>query len=289
MFLLPIVLNACLNNWKTDDYTKTSSGLMYKLCAIGDGDKRASFGDFLQLLVTYKTMNDSVFYDSYSHNISGKVILPFNQISFKGSFEEHLKDMNEGDSVSFIVNTDSLFLKFFKADVPFFLKNNPTLKIDVKLHKILNNEDYKKELERYSELIEDADIEEARRLNVFLETTADKYTKTSSGVYFLPVKQGTGGFPEMGNRVKVNFKGSFLNGKLLESTYDRMQPFEFIIGEQGQVIKGLEISIKMLNEGAQAKFIIPSHLAYGNMGSSTGIVPPYTTLIYEIELIKIIK
>jgi FKBP-type peptidyl-prolyl cis-trans isomerase len=64
---------------------------------------------------------------------------------------------------------------------------------------------------------------------------------------------------------------------------------EFVFGEQGQVIKGFETAISLLNEGAQAKFIIPSQLAYGEKGSSTGIVPPYTTLVYEIELLKLTK
>jgi FKBP-type peptidyl-prolyl cis-trans isomerase len=44
-----------------------------------------------------------------------------------------------------------------------------------------------------------------------------------------------------------------------------------------------------MNEGAKAKFIIPSHLAYGEDGSSTGIIPPYTTVIYEIELLNLTK
>lgn len=272
-----------------DQYTQTDSGLFYKLQSFGDSTKKASFGDYLQLIITYKTRTDSVFFDTYTSNISGKVILPYNAISFKGSFEEHLKSMSEGDSVSFIVNADSLFLKFFKAELPVFLKKGDAVKMEVKLHRILDEDQYQQELNNYKELVEDADIEEHRRLQIYLDTLQSKYTALANGLYYLPVKQGTGERPESGDRVKVHFKGSFLNGKLLESTYDRNQPFEFTMGEQGQVIRGLEYSLKMLNEGAQAKFIIPSQLAYGSTGSSTGIVPPYTTLLYDIEIVKIVK
>lgn len=270
-------------------YSESDTGLFYKLHAIGEGNKKASFGDYLQLIITYKTKTDSVFFDSYSNNISGKVILPYNKISFFGSFEEHLKYMNEGDSVSFIVNADSLFKKFFKAELPLFIERDDVVKMDVKLHKILNAEQYKAEIENYNQLVEDADIEEQRKLMVYLDTMQNQFKPMNSGLYYLPLKQGIGELAESGDVVKINYKGTFLNGKVLESTYDRKQPMEFTLGQQGQVIKGLEYSIKLLNEGGQAKFIIPSQLAYGSTGSSTGIVPPYTTLIYEIELIKIVK
>jgi FKBP-type peptidyl-prolyl cis-trans isomerase len=280
---------SCWQQEKHKGYTELDSGLFYKLQFIGDGTKKATFGDYLQLITTYKTKNDSVFLDSYSTNISGKVILPYNSISFKGSFEEYLKQMNEGDSVSFIVDADSLFSEFFKAKLPLFLHSGDIVKMDVKLFRILNEAEYQQEINNYNQLVEDADIEEQRKLKVFLDTVQTKYNLLPSGISYLPIKQGAGDFPQSGDLVKVHFKGSFLTGKFLESTYDRKQTFDFTIGQQGQVIKGLEYSIKMLNEGAQAKFIIPSQLAYGESGSSTGIIPPYTTLIYEIELVKIIK
>ncbi len=270
-------------------YSESDTGLYYKLQTIGDGNKKASFGDYLQLIITYKTKTDSIFFDSYTNNISGKVVLPYNTISFVGSFEEHLKYMNEGDSVSFIVSADSLFKKFFKTELPIFFHKHDVVKMDVKLHKILSAEQYQAEIEHYNQLMDDADIEEQRKLKIFLDTLSNQYKPMNSGLYYLPVKQGTGLLAESGDVVKINYKGTFLNGKLLESTYDRKQPMEFTLGQQGQVIKGLENAIKLLNEGGQAKFIIPSQLAYGSTGSSTGIVPPYTTLIYEIELIKIVK
>jgi len=289
LVVLIFLFAACWQKEKYKGYTQLDSGLFYKLQYIGDGAKKATFGDYLQLIITYKTLNDSVFLDSYSNNISGKVILPYNNISFKGSFEEYLKQMNEGDSVSFIVNADSLFAKFFNAELPLFLQNQEVVKIDVKLYKILNEQSYQQVLESYKELVEDADIEEQRRLKVYMDTTKVTFNALPNGMYYFPLKQGVGAPPENGDLVRINFKGTFLNGKPVESTYDRKQAFEFTLGQQGQVIKGLEYSIKMLNEGAQAKFIIPSHLAYGESGSSTGIIPPYTTLVYEVELVKIIK
>ncbi len=256
---------------------------------IGDGKRKPSIGDFLQLIITYKTEKDSVFMDSYSSNDMGMVILPFNHSSFEGSFEEGLSTMNEGDSVSFIVDAANLFTRFFKSDLPLFLKKGSKVTMDVKLHRILNKEGYISELKRYESMVEDRDIEEQRKIQLFLDTSRVAFTSIQNGIFYLPIKQGSGTPPEKGDRIKINYTGCFLNGKIFESTYDRGQPLEYICGEQGQVIKGLGLAINLMNEGAKAKFIIPSHLAYGEEGSSTGIIPPYTSVIYEIELLNLTK
>jgi len=59
------------------------------------------------------------------------------------------------------------------------------------------------------------------------------------------------------------------------------------VGDTAQVITGLEIGIKKMREGGKAKIIIPSQLAFGENGSSTGIVPPYTSVIYEVTMLKV--
>ncbi len=287
--LLLTVFSACWRNPKYKGYTQTPSGLYYKLQTIGDGKKKPAAGDFLQLMITYKTDKDSVFSDSYSNNETGKVILPFQHSSFKGSFEEGLTIMNAGDSVSFIVNADSLFDKFFKTDLPIFLTEGGIVKMEVKLCRILTAKEYTEEVENYREVIEDRDIEEQRKLKTYLDTCKTEYYPLNNGMYYLPMKQGTGDLAEKGNTIKIHYKGYFLNGKKFESTYERGQPLEYIVGAQGQIIEGLEYAISLMNEGAQTKFIIPSHLAFGESGSSTGIIPPYTTVIYEVELVKLTK
>src|SRR4051812_210861 len=106
------VYSSCSNS-PYKGYTETDTGLYYKLQVIGDGKRKPAFGDFLQLRITYKTAKDSIFLDSYSSNETGMVILPFNHSSFTGSFEEGLNKMNEGDSVSFVVDAEKLFHDFF--------------------------------------------------------------------------------------------------------------------------------------------------------------------------------
>lgn len=291
LYILPVVifLSGCWNESPYKGFTETDSGLYYKLQAIGDGKRKPAIGDYLQLRITYKTAGDSVFLDTYSRNETGMVILPFNHSSFKGSFEEGLVNMSEGDSVSFIVDADQLFRCFFKAPLPLFLQPGDMVKMDVKLNRILDARAYAEKMDEYRDMVEDRDIEEQRKLRNFLDTCSVRYSPYGDGIYYLPVTQGTGDMPEKGDMVKISYTGSFLDGRVFESTYMRGQPMEFRLGEQGQVIRGIESAISLLNKGAKAKFIIPSHLAFGEAGSSTGIVPPYSTLIYEIELLNINK
>jgi FKBP-type peptidyl-prolyl cis-trans isomerase len=200
-----------------------------------------------------------------------------------------LVGMSEGDSVSFIVDGVSLFKNFFKAELPIFLTPGDFVKMDVKLNKILNKREYTEKLNEYQELVDNGDIEEQRKIQVFLDTNQVHFSALDDGIYYQPLQQGTGPLAENGDVVKINYKGYFLDGRLFESTYERGQPLEFMLGEQEQVLKGIEKAISLMNEGAKTKFIIPSHLAFGESGSSTGIVPPYSTLVYEIELININK
>ena len=289
ILFLVILICSCNGFSPYKGYTKTDSGLYYKLQVIGDGKRKPSIGDFLQLAITYKTEKDSIFLDSYSNNDIGMVILPFNHSSFAGSFEEGLTTMNEGDSLSFIVDAGNLFQYFFKTGLPIFLKQGSVVKMEVKLNKIFTKKQYEAELARYAQIVEDRDIEEQRKLKTYLDTSKVSFSPLDNGMYYLPISQGTGTPPERGNLVKINYTGSFLNGKVFESTFQRGQPLEFTYGEQGQVIKGLETAISLMNEGSKAKFIIPSYLAFGEAGSSTEIVPPYTTVIYEIELLNLTK
>ena len=105
-------------------------------------------------------------------------------------------------------------------------------------------------------------------------------------MYYFQIRKGKGYSPDSGRVALINYRGYFLNGRSFDSNYET-QPFEYVIGAEEQLIKGLEIGVRRMHEGEKAKFIIPSHLAFGSSGSSTGIIPPFTTVIYEVELLKV--
>jgi FKBP-type peptidyl-prolyl cis-trans isomerase len=109
---------------------------------------------------------------------------------------------------------------------------------------------------------------------------------TASGLRYVIEKEGTGSSPDSPNaNVTVHYTGSFLDGKVFDSSVQRGQPATFGLN---QVIKGWTEGVQLMKEGAKYKFIIPPALGYGEQGYP-GAIPPNSTLIFEIELIKVNK
>lgn len=90
---------------------------------------------------------------------------------------------------------------------------------------------------------------------------------------------------EAGKTVSVHYTGMLLSGKVFDSSRERGTPFQFALG-QGQVIKGWDEGIALMQVGDKMRLIIPSELAYGANGAG-GVIPPNATLIFDVELMGI--
>ena len=110
-------------------------------------------------------------------------------------------------------------------------------------------------------------------------------TITESGLGYIMVKEGSGVQAEKGKTVSVHYTGKLTDGTKFDSSLDRNQPIEFVLGE-GRVIKGWDEGISYLKVGGKATFIIPSNLAYGERGAG-GVIPPNATLIFDVELVDV--
>ena len=117
-----------------------------------------------------------------------------------------------------------------------------------------------------------------------MSTLVKGMKKTASGLYYIITKEGEGEHPPKGANVSVHYRGTLVDGTVFDSSYQRDQPLEFSVGV-GQVIPGWDEGILLLNKGAAARFVIPSHLGYGAQGAG-GVIPADATLIFEVELIK---
>ena len=92
---------------------------------------------------------------------------------------------------------------------------------------------------------------------------------------------------QSGQVVTIAYTARFLeDDRLFDDTYATGQPLTFRLGDPGQVIKGLEIAVHLMAKGDKGRFVIPSHLAFGPEGSSGLIVPPWTPVLYEVEVME---
>ncbi len=98
--------------------------------------------------------------------------------------------------------------------------------------------------------------------------------------------QGDGPVPTAEDKVRVHYKGTLIDGKQFDSSYDRGEPAVFSLN--GGVIKGFAEAIELMPVGSKYRVVIPSDLAYGEQGAG-GDIGPNATLIFEIELLGIEK
>jgi FKBP-type peptidyl-prolyl cis-trans isomerase FklB len=106
-----------------------------------------------------------------------------------------------------------------------------------------------------------------------------------SGVQYLVLKEGTGRQPLLSDSVKAHYRGALLDGKELDSSFKRNQPFTAPLRS---LIKGWQEVLPLMKEGSHWRLWIPSDLAYGDRGAGADI-PGGATLVFEVELISIVK
>ncbi len=121
----------------------------------------------------------------------------------------------------------------------------------------------------------------------FLAENAEKpgVVVLPSGLQYTVITEGTGAKPKATDRVKCHYEGTLTNGQVFDSSYRRGEPAVFPLNG---VIAGWTEGVQLMAEGAKYRFFIPYHLAYGERGAGQSI-PPYAALVFDVELIEIVK
>jgi FKBP-type peptidyl-prolyl cis-trans isomerase FkpA len=275
-----VSLVSCGKMSKYPGYQNTGHGFYYKLHKIGENPINAKIGDYITVNLEYATLKDSVFF-------TGTRKLQINQPAFEGAIDACFIMLAEGDSASFILNADDFFTGTLQSERPHYIPAGGSVIIHVALQDIQTQEEYENEKEAFLSWIEDFGDYEKVLLRQFLTSEKMPVSPLPSGIYYLNIHQGTGKKVEIGDTITIHYEGRFLNGKFFDSTIRRGQPFQFVYGTELQVIRGLEEAVGTMCEGERSLFILPSEMGFGNHGSSTGIIPPYTSLIFEVEILKV--
>jgi FKBP-type peptidyl-prolyl cis-trans isomerase FkpA len=112
-----------------------------------------------------------------------------------------------------------------------------------------------------------------------------KPVTTASGLQYWEIKKGSGAEAVAGKNVSVHYTGWLTDGKEFDSSRDRGEPIEFILGA-GRVIKGWDEGVTGMKVGGKRQLRIPPQLAYGQRGFSP-VIPPNATLIFDVELVRV--
>ena len=259
---LCLVFYSCQKN--IEGYTAVEDGIYLKLLSFNNNSQAYQEGDYM--IFSLEALDgDSIVFQHSKYN----PFLPLNT-----RMDKAIKQLHLGDSVEFLIDK-SVFDENSFGFTSKSLKSE-YISITIKVHEYLNKE-------RYTEYLKSKDDEliEQQVLAEYLKTRKD--LELIQGVYIQKLNKTKEKQVAKGDKISIQYTGSFINGVVFDTAKTK-ESFVFTYGSPNQVIVGLEKVLKVLKKGEKAKIIIPSQFAFGEKGSSTGIVPPYSTVIYNLEI-----
>jgi len=269
---------------------RTEKGALYQIFTHNAGEK-IKLNDIITFQFTQKTDKDSVLFSTYAagHPVQAQVAASQNV----GDLMEVFPLLTVKDSAFVKVPTDSIF-KGHEDQRPPFLPKGSYLNFTLKIERIQSLNEAIAERNVGIEKMKAGELAAANKYiadhKLILKTTpsALKYAITKPSLKRKPLK---------GDTVLVNYVGHTTDGKLFDTSIESVakegglnqpgrpyEPIQVVLGAGG-IIPGWDEGLQLLNEGAKAIFVIPSSLAYGSQGQ--GDIPPFSTLIFDIELVKI--
>ncbi|MXV17913.1 FKBP-type peptidyl-prolyl cis-trans isomerase [Hufsiella ginkgonis] len=293
---------AALGLASCQQYKKGEGGLLYKIHRDKDGATLKE-GDFMAIKAIQKTEEDSIIYNSY--DFDQPTFMPMGKPSFKGDIFTALELLSEGDSATFKVPLDSLV----KRGMP--KPSNPKNKYMIYTFVVekvipkgtLNDSVFNAKIQDYiGKEKEKAKSGEDKKVAAYVADKGLKLETSPSGLKYVVTQKGAGALAAKGDTVTANYTGSFLSGKVFDtsvadvakkpenkSIYNAMRTYEPIkvpVGLGGS-IAGFEEALSSFPKGTKVTVLMPSKLAYGEMGNQG--IPPFTPLVFDLEIVNITK
>ncbi len=261
---------------KTFSYNK--KGYWWQLLSFNSDTLNYNANKIAWINACFKTQNDSVFYDS-EHDIRDRFFIKTDSLINDNCLKYLVSQSSVGDSICTLINTKTFFKQQFKKTVPFFCAKDSVVKIYFKVKAILTEEEYKTITQKIIN-------NERNEIKTFYSTDREFNTSRDSLGFYWVDRPIDNALPRIksGDVININYQGAFLNGRIVDSSPHN---FQIIYGTPDQLIKGLNYVISKLKIGQISKIILPSHLAFGENGSSNGSIPPYTPMLYKISITDI--
>jgi FKBP-type peptidyl-prolyl cis-trans isomerase FkpA len=287
-----VILFILIYGCKKGTELKTSSGFKYILYTESHG-KKPEIGNYVTFTLWYKNNKDSILYDS--RKLSDPIRFKLEKIPFKGSFEDGLTNIGEGDSATFFVPADSLYQFLYKKRGADIIPQEKTgfipgtfLEFNISLLKVQTDVQAEEEM-----MMRESEKEKSEKklIGDYIIKNKIKVQPDSSGYYLIINKKGSGPAIDSGKVITLVYEGRFLNDSVFDGTKKEGKPYHFISGTH-HVIEGWELAMKKLHMGDEARLILPSKLAYGQAGiqdpkSGAFMVPPFTPIIFDMKIISV--
>ena len=267
------------------DIVPTESGLFVVKGKKGSG-RMPNVGDILTFDFKVSVLNGPELYDSEqagrpAEAEKGK---PFDT----EGLTEGLSMMKKGEELTLIVPSKLAFKGQGRQGL---VAPYSTLIYWVRINSVKTKSQHEKELaqKKAEEAKAQAQLEDQEAITMakYIKENNVTATPTQTGLYYIETAEGTGLQAAAGDKVKVHYHGTLLDGTKFDSSYDRDSPYEFTLGK-GQVIKGWDEGIALMKAGGKATLLVPSIIAYGER-TRGAIIHAFAPLKFDVELIEVTK
>lgn len=278
LIIATVFFYACSDS--TNGYIESNNGVLIRFIEKGQDSLKAVQNEIVTVKLIYR-IGDSIIFNSNDVD-DGTISFPITTPIFKGDLYDALTLLGAGDSASVAVVADSFFLKTAAMKrLPKSVEPGSKVYYDLRL---ISHETQ----EKYQQRLQEEAIKKSKEEKVILQTYLNEnkiFTDpTKTGLYFLEEKEGRGSTPDTGEMCQVFFSVKVLNSDdVLYSNFNG-EAFDFEFGGTFDT-KGFQEGVGLMKPGGKAKLLVPSWIGVGSTGIE--VVPPFTTLEYDVELVAI--
>ena len=249
----------------------------FRLYHLGDEGRTPHDSDQVRLL-----LRASVHGDAPGTLLSGEYALPFHDLH-GSALGDGLVRMHAGDSAGMIVPAERVPWSELAVDTA---PGVGLIAIEMALLDVRSLVDARQEAAVFEAWQQDGELQEQVALGRFLEAQGmDSSHRVWPGIHLRVLREGHGPRMRTGDVVSIHYTGMTVGGDTVEDSRARGEALSFRLGDQGQVVEGLDAGVRRMRRGGHALLVVPSRLAFGHQGSAGGIVPPFTTLVYDVEVL----
>ena len=258
------------------DGFKHGAGYYYQYHQRSDNGEQPQTGDFVEINMALRAGDEELSPMTHNNMLMDEL--------YRGDIYTALRTMHVGDSATFIFEGKRFYEEFLgMGDYPY---GKTPVYADVKLLKILSKQSIDQAEERYREKRKALRQHEDSLLKAYANENHLK--NVHKGIYYTVNRNGNGLKARKNQMVQILYRARRIDNTLFDANTDPANPCEFEVGKD-QVARGIDIMVQEMNEGDQVTAIFPSSLAFDDKGSTVFNIPPFTPVVYEIELLRVMN
>jgi FKBP-type peptidyl-prolyl cis-trans isomerase len=279
-FTLCLLLFCSSCNYKEQKhpgYTYDENGYYYQLLSFHEQGRKVQAFNYVQADIYFFNQNEDSIIASEQFEIQIKP-------RHSACLPDMLLHAQKGDSISFISPNSPCIRNVLVPEFSEILAKEENLQFTITVHSVLSEQEYQTKQEQYRLWLENKQEFEHNTIKDYIANNQYSYTDTN-GIFKHIIHQGFGKQPQKKDLITISYQGRLLGNEII----NHFTMMEYVYGSEWQVVEGIDRALQTMREGERALIIVPSEYAWGTKGSTNNLIKPFTTIIFDLELVSIEK